>query len=385
MFPARRLLPPFLVSLIVSGLFLSPMVSAQMATDVHIKQILTDRIDTHKQGVGLVAIVAEGDKLRIVSHGVTAVGKASPITPDTLFEIGSITNTFTALLLADMVVKNEVKLEDPVEKYLPDGLKLRDKSDQAIRLIDLATHRSGLPRVPSNLKSASITDPFADYSDKDLLTYVKERFATSTEMQAAPKRNEAHEYSNVGYALLGVALSRAAGKPYAELLQTRIFKPLGLNATMLAVGSADEARFANGHNGDKSPAPHWHFAALAPAGAIVMSARDAGRYAQAAAGGIDTPLKAAFALTQRVHGEGISKINPMGLAWFHGPLKGVTVFNHDGGTYGFSSSMWVDPTRKLATVVLANALVETKDISLHLLDATMPLSDYAPQQTTKSQ
>ncbi len=385
MFPARWRLSPYLVALVVSGLFLPTLVSAQMSTDVQIKQILKDRIDTHKQGVGLVAIVAEGDAVRIVSHGVTAAGKTPLITPDTLFEIGSITNTFTALLLADMVLKNEVKLDDPVEKYLPDGLKVRDASDQAIRLIDLATHRSGLPRVPTNMKPASITDPFADYSEKDLLSYVRERFATSAAMQAAPKRNVAHEYSNVGFALLGMALSRAAGQPYATLLQTRIFKPLGLNATMLTVSGADTARYAEGHNGDKSPAPHWHFAALAPAGAIVMSARDAGRYAQAAAGGIDTPLKAAFALTQRVHAEGLSKVNPIGLAWFHGPLKGVTVFNHDGGTYGFSSSMWVDPTRKLATVVLANALVETKDIALHLLDASMPLSDYTQQQTAKSQ
>ena len=98
-------------------------------TDARVKEILAERVDVDKQAVGLAAVIVDGDKVRIVTHGAMSLDKAEPITPDTLFEVGSITKTFTALLLADMVVKGEVKLDDPVEKWLPQGLrglKLRD-------------------------------------------------------------------------------------------------------------------------------------------------------------------------------------------------------------------------------------------------------------------
>ena len=117
-------------------------------SDAEIKAILAQRIDVDRQAVGLAAVIVEGDTVRIITHGSMSVDKAEPITPDTLFEVGSITKTFTALLLADMVVKGEVKLDDPVEKWLPQGLglrglKLRDYTGAPIRLVDLATHRSG--------------------------------------------------------------------------------------------------------------------------------------------------------------------------------------------------------------------------------------------------
>ena len=154
-------------------------------TDARIKDILAQRIDVDRQAVGLATVVVEGNTVRIVTHGAMRLAaeqdKAEPITPDTLFEVGSITKTFTALLLADMVIKGEVKLDDPVEKWLPQGLglrgglKLRDHTGAPIRLVDLATHRSGLPRLPDNMPNGTRADPYVDYREQQLLIYLKDR------------------------------------------------------------------------------------------------------------------------------------------------------------------------------------------------------------------
>ncbi len=145
-------------------------------TDAEVKEILTQRIDIDKQAVGLAAVIVNGDQVRIVTHGFPALNKTSPITADTLFEVGSITKTFTALRLADMVVKGDLKLDDAVEKWLPqgitfglNGLKLRDHTGAPIRLIDLATHRSGLPRLPDNMSNGTRFDPYVDYREQQLL------------------------------------------------------------------------------------------------------------------------------------------------------------------------------------------------------------------------
>ncbi len=374
----------------------TPMVHAQ-PTDAEIKAILAQRIDVDRQAVGLAAVIVEGDKVRIVTHGAMGLGDAGPITPDTLFEVGSITKTFTALLLADMVIKGEVKLDDPVEKWLPQGLglrgglKLRDHTGAQIRLVDLATHRSGLPRVPDNMPNGTRADPYVDYREQQLLIYLKDR-ETLVETdggkisKTTKKRDEAYAYSNLGFGLLGYVLARAADMPYAELLQKRVLTPLELTSTYLDIPNSERARFSNPHYVDRDATlkrnKHWRFDVIAPAGALIMSARDMGRYAQAASGAIDTPLQAAFVLAQKRYGDGMSPKNPRGLAWVLAPLNGRTVVNHDGMTGGFTASLWVEPERKSAVAVLSNSNVPVIDIALHLLEPSIPLKNLAAMRAT---
>ena len=362
-------------------------------TDARIKDILAQRIDVDRQAVGLAAVVVEGNTVRIVTHGAMGLAaeqdKAEPLTPDTLFEVGSITKTFTALLLADMVIKGEVKLDDPVEKWLPQGLglrgglKLRDHTGAPIRLVDLATHRSGLPRLPDNMPNGTRADPYVDYREQQLLIYLKDR-ETQVETdggKATKRRDEAYAYSNLGFGLLGYVLGRAADMSYAELLQKRVLTPLGLTATHLNIPRGALSIFSKGHYLESGTTlklhKHWRFDVIAPAGALLMSARDMGRYAQAASGAIDTPLKAAFALAQKKYGDGLSPKNAQGLAWIAAPLNERTVFNHDGMTGGFAASLWVDPDRKSAVAVLSNASAPVIDIALHLLEPSIPLKNLA--------
>ena len=320
-----------------------------------------------EQGVGLAALQVDKAGVAIASRG--AAGRGVPLDDDGRFEIGSITKTFTALLLADAVGRRSLALDDPVEAALPPGLKLRDAADAPIRWVDLATHRSGLPRLPTNLAPRDPGDPYAGYDEAELLRFLRA-------FQPTVARNTRWEYSNLGFGLLGHALGRAAGSSYAALLKERVLEPLGMSRSGLALPGRTIPDQVDGHDGEKRRVPHWHFDdVLAGAGGLVMPAADLARFARAALQLESTPLGEAFRLTLRRHAAGASEINPMGLGWVRAPLNGRSLFNHDGGTGGFSSSLWLDPDRGRAAAVLSNAMVEVNDLALHLLDQSVPARD----------
>ncbi len=150
-------------------------------------------------------------------HRVTARGPVGAATFDgnTLFEIGSMSKVFTSLLLADMVQRGEVALDDPAEKYLPAGATMPMRDGRKITLEDLATHRSGLPRLPDNLSFRDPTNPYADYSEANLLDFLG-RYQLTRDIGST------YEYSNLGVGLLGYLLARRAGTDYETLLKRRI-------------------------------------------------------------------------------------------------------------------------------------------------------------------
>jgi D-alanyl-D-alanine-carboxypeptidase/D-alanyl-D-alanine-endopeptidase len=120
-------------------------------TDSDIRQILKDRIDRYRQSVGLVAGVIEPTGRRVVAYGTLDQSSRQPVDGDTIFEVGSVTKVFTAVILADMVQRQEVALGDPASKYLPVGVTLPERGGRQITLLDLATHTSGLPPDPPDL------------------------------------------------------------------------------------------------------------------------------------------------------------------------------------------------------------------------------------------
>ena len=312
-------------------------------------------------GVALAAGRLSGGKTQFAGAAKTGARPDA----DSVFEIGSITKTFTALLLADAVVRGELKLDDPVEAALPDGLKLRDSTGQPLRWVDLATHRSGLPRLPPNFAPAKPDDPYADYGWVTLRQFLKD-------WQPSVPRDSRFEYSNLAYGLLGHALALRQGTDYATLLANRVLKPLGLTPHI----GFGRPTLLQGHDMQGKPVSAWHFQSpTAGAGALHGSARGLLRYAEAAMGGYEHPLREAFALClqRRVVGDGSN--SPVGLAWGMATVNGRALLNHDGGTGGFSSSLWLDPDRRSATVVLANAQVPVGDLALHLLDSSAPLRD----------
>ena len=193
--------------------------------------ILVKRIDEEKRAVGMAAVVVQGEQVRIVTAGHTALDRATAVTPDTLFEIGSITKTFTALLLADMVNRGEVKLGRPGGEISAAGLRgltLRDHTGAPIQLVDLATHRSGLPRLPDNMPYGTRADPYADYREQELLQYLKRR-----EELTCKRRRQEHPQARRALRILKPWLRPArlrartrGGSSYADLLQKRVLTRL---------------------------------------------------------------------------------------------------------------------------------------------------------------
>lgn len=366
-----------LAALAFAALAISPVLAQEKAMSPEpMAQILADRLDRDGQGMGLATAIIDDGLPIFASHGMLAAG-APPVSDTTLFEIGSISKIFTNLLLAQLVAEGRMDLDAPVADYLPAGTKIPDFEGKAISVFDLATHYSGLPSIPPELALADPANPYR-YYDRTLLY----AFLAAYPLPRAP--GEAHQYSNLGTALLGEAVSHVAGVPYAELVQTRILDPLDMTETMLVVPDALMTRFAGGHNADGQPVSHWDFDVFAPAGGWRSTAADMAKFMAAASGQIDTPLRPAFELMLARTRPAASPGMSIGLGWMILDRPDGSIVWHNGMTGGFNAFAGYDRASGKASVVLANAITQTgiEDIGFHLIDPGAPL---APQPSLRTE
>lgn len=292
--------------------------------------------------VGFVVGVIQDGKTRFLSYGETAKGSRTAPDPNTVYEIGSVTKVFTATLLADMVERGLVKLDDPVQQYLPADVKMPMADGKPIRLVDLATQSSGLPRMPDNFAPADAGNPYADYGERQLFA-----FLNGHKLRRPPGT---YKYSNLGMGVLGVALARRAGCTYEQLLSDRITRPLGLADTKITLDDRLRRRLAPPYNAALEPDKNFDFQALAGAGAVRSTARDLLKFAQANLAN-DGPLHNAFRLTQRKQCDTIGG-PAMGLAW-HFARDGITRV-HTGMTGGYDTWLAIVPSHGIGVVVLSN-------------------------------
>ncbi len=336
-----------------------------------IREILVKRIDQQKQAVGIVVGVIEPAGRRVVAYGNLANGDPRTLNGDTIFEIGSVTKVFTSLLLADMVNRKEVALDDPAAKYLPENVGMPERNGQSITLLDLSTHRSGLPSLPGNFKAKDATNPYGDYSVDDLYQFL------SGYMLPRDPGSE-FEYSNLGAGLLGHLLAYRAGTDYESLIRNRITQPLHMPDTGLTPSSSMKQRMATGHIGMLTPMvkPGLPLPTLAGAGALRSSVNDLLTFLEAFLGYKESPLAPAMKAMLEVR-RPVGKIE-IGLAWFINSIDGRKIVLHDGGTTGFCSFAGYDPEERIGVVVLSNTLSHVADIGFHLLNPKAPLSNPEP-------
>src|SRR5215471_14205992 len=218
-------------------LFLAAAMHAQTPSDAAIRAILADRIDNLRQGVGIAVGIVDANGRRFVNHGVFSVDNPRPVAGDTVFEIGSITKVFTSTILADMVQRGEVSLDDPVARFLPPDVKVPERGGKKITLLDLATHSSGLPRMPTNFAPRNLDNPYADYGVDRLYAFLS-GYALPRDI------GEKFEYSNLAVGLLGTALARRAGMDYETLVRTRITGPLKMDSTSITLTVEMKQRLA---------------------------------------------------------------------------------------------------------------------------------------------
>lgn len=328
--------------------------------DTTIRQILVQRVDTDRQSLGMVVGVIDARGRRVIAHGVTGAG-GKPVDGETLFEIGSVTKALTSLLLADMVRRGEVKLDDPVVKHLPPGAVAPTRNGKAITLIDLATHTSGLPRLPTNMAPKDPLNPYADYTEAQLDAFLRDY---------APPRDigGTYEYSNLGVGLLGRALAYRAGGDYETVLRQRVLAPLGMTDTAIALPPDQASRFSTGHNAALQPTPHWDLPSLAGAGALRSTADDLLKLVAAELGQVETPLAAAMA-DQLVPRRPATGDVLVALGWHIWPTAEGEIISHSGGTMGFQSFVGFNRRTQVGVVVLSNSasVMGVDDIGLHLL------------------
>jgi len=343
------------------------------AQDTHesLQGLLRERVQSMGRQTGLIVATVDGTGPHFYCEGLDGNTPARPVDPDTLFEIGSVTKVFTALLLADMVEQNEVRLEDPVSKYLPPSVKIPSRNGRQITLLDLATHTSGLPRMPINFAPKDAANPYADYSVAQLYEFLS-GYALPRDIGAE------YEYSNLGMGLLGHALALRAGTNYETLVLNRICRPLGMTVTAITLSSEQKARLATGYDEAGQVASHWDIPTLAGAGALRSSARDLVKFMQASLQLTETPLSSAFEMTQQPRHNTSSPDLEIGLAWHIFKRYGTNIVWHNGGTGGFHSFVGLDLKRKKGVVVLANSSRSVDDLGFHILTPAYPLSRVQP-------
>jgi len=305
--------------------------------------------------VGLVIGIVDGGESDVFGYG--KVSRDLDRTPDgqTVFEIGSVTKVFTGLLLAEMAEQKLVALDDPVARLLPESVVVPQRDGQPITLLDLATHTSGLPRLPDNLGPLireKPENPYADYTVKQLYEFLSEYSLTR-------KPGTQYAYSNLGMGLLGHALARREGTSYENLVVQKICLPLGMQQTRIALSAELRSRLASGHNRRGDPVANWDIPVLAGAGALRSTADDLLRFLRANIGLSDGPLSAAVRATHRPRHE-IGKSNgKIALGW-HVRAEGDILW-HNGETGGYHSYVAFRRDRRIGVVVLSNSAVGVVD------------------------
>lgn len=311
---------------------------------------------------GLAIGVLNQGRTSYYYYGETTKGNKVLPGPETLFEIGSITKTFTATLLAHMALQDSIKLDDPIIKYLPDSIA-QNSNLKGITFRNLATHTSGLPRLPGNLSPSDSLDPYKNYDRGALFSYLKKYEQTH-------KPDSIYEYSNLGYGLLGELLAYKMNTSYNELIKDMISVPLNLPSLSEFPDGENLKGFIPTYNKKGELTPHWHFLALSAAGSLKATAPDLLKYAEANINPPKTTLGKAITLTHKPSWL-LSEIEDLGLAWHITIDNFQEIFWHNGGTFGSSSFIAFVPEKKVAVVILSNAAQSVDNLGLVIIKKLM--------------
>ena len=369
----RRFAPHALVFLF--AFTIAAPAAAQFPSDSAILAIIKQRVDYGRSSGIVVGLLEPDGKTRVVAYNERKHGEPA-FDARTVFEIGSITKAFTGALLADMVARGEVKLDDPVQKYLPDNVRLPQRDGKQITLLDLTTQTSALPRMPGNIKPADPSNPYADYT-------VEQLYAFLPTVELKREIGAQYEYSNLGVGLLGHVLARRAGKSYEQLVKERILDPLGMRNTSITLSADQKARLAPGHSQVGEVVSNWDIPTLAGAGALRSNVEDMLKFLAA---NLDT----VNATSKRIRGAITAQRsagNPMmdiAMGWHIRKFPSRQIVWHNGGTGGYRTIAAFDPSSRRGAVVLTNSAQGADDLAFHLLEPSVPLAVVTPRVERKA-
>jgi len=298
--------------------------------------------------VGIAAVAVAGDTYSVWIRSRQSA-TATVLDEHSGFELGSVTKTFTTLLLADMVERGEVSYDDPIDKYLPAYAAPRHPTPAPITLRHLATHTAGLPRLPSRLYLKALarfwSNPYARHTLADL-------YQATARLRLRHRPGDRVHYSNFGIGLLGQLLANAAGTPYSRLVLDRVCRPLGMHDA--ATDDDTVVRPVQGyHHGRR--VPPWRMGALAAAGTLRCSITDLRRYLLAHLHPESTPLAAALTATHQPQLVTTLTGESPPLGWNRREVADCELFTHSGATRGGTAFVGFCPERGVGVAAVTDA------------------------------
>jgi len=345
--------------LLVCAIVAAPVALAQNLSDEWVRSMASPLVENNVvDGLSIGYIV--GDVQGVVHLGQTN-DAGQPPHDQTIYELGSISKVMTGILLADAVVREKIRLDANPNIPNAAGLRLPSLDQRSISWMDLSTHRSGLPRLPANLNVTSIKNPYSHYDSS--------KAATALATRHLPRRpGQTHEYSNFAVSVLGYLIAENTGSTYAELLQERIARPLGMVDCTIELSDEQRQRFATPHRSIGSPTEAWDFADMPGAGGVRASIADMMRFANAQLQPPTGRIGEAIELAWEEHVASDASGNAMGLGWII-QADGETRW-HNGGTGGTRTMIMVNRASRAAVIVLCNTRVQNEidDLATRLLE-----------------
>ena len=333
----------------------------------------------------IVVGVISPNGTQVSAYGNISKANPTPVDGNTIFDIGSVTKTFVATVLAELVDQGVVKLSDPLEMYLPSNVTVPSYNGYKITLKDLATHSSGLPYWPAGWTW-----------DKYYTTPQVYGFLANSTFEDEP--GTVAKYSNIGMGMLGQALSLKMGVPLIHLIEDRILNVLGMNSTGFAMNETGtlipediKSRFAVGHMVGNESKLVFLPQEVTAAGAMYSTVNDLLKYVSANLGLIDTKINPSMEETHSIRlpfyelqvpfkdpsGNESTPYAYEGLSWFSTTNLGTQVVWHNGGIDGYSSFVGFNPSKQIGLVILCSCFF-TDVPPIEMLQIAIPFLLYYP-------
>ena len=303
---------------------------------------------------GLALGIVKDDRITYLRGFGKADDSGRPVTPQTPFIIGSLSKSFTALAIMQLVEAGKIELDAPVQRYLPWFRVADDQASAEITVRDLLNHTSGL-----STKTGRTFQGNGDARDSALENAVRK---LSSAEPAAPV-GETYQYSTINYSVLGLIVQTVAGRSYESYVQTEILDPLQMRHSFTSEASAEQYGLATGHHylfGRPRAADLPYNRGLVPAGYLISSAEDMTRYliAQLNGGRYGTASVLSPAGVRELHHPAVRTPEAgtsYGMGWFVGPINGIPAIHHQGETFNFHANAVLMPESRRGVVVLINA------------------------------
>jgi len=331
-----------------------------------LEAMLKSHVGPGQPASALVVGLADSSGRRVVAVGTRSHDDPTPVDANAIFEWASITKAMTGTTLSRLVASGSLRLDDPLSRHLP---ALADQPAGRVTLEHLATHRSGLPRLPASPEMVLMSrDP---YRNTDLARLVRD--ASGLEIGPLPAP---YAYSNLGYSLLGAALAQHTGLPFGKLVQQQVLEPAGVTTAFVADDEATLQRQLPGHDAQGRRTPPWHNGASAPSGGMRGDAGALLTLMERARQGLP-PFDAPGLFTVRAHAG--REHTDVGLGWHRTQLaEGISMWWHNGGSGGFRSFAAFSPELGRSVVVLANSAGTNPDRIGRLLLQGQPVPPPQP-------